>query len=258
MSQSRSATRMVISVVQWSGFGKLVLTQRSGRGRPGQVRRLVRNGVGRAQAPLPRPPRPRPCGHGRCRAARRARPRRRWPASAVKPTAWSIVSCGAGAAAAERDDGDADGARIDGRRRSPAAAAGSAGSTGAVGRWAPGVSRRSSGPPSAATMRAKMLRRAAGGDGGVDRRPPSSMLVGEAAEHQHLAAERHRHLVQARVAVACRSGSRRRSSPRRRCRRRWPSGSFMSVISAVVGRPAPLATRDEALGEVARPRRASP
>ena len=97
----------------------------------GAGRRRPRRGRGRSPAAGP--------------AGRRARP---GAATSVRPTAWSMASSSRRAAAAEVDDGEADGAHVD--AGDDAGALGRASTvTGAAGRCSSGRSRRSAGPPSA-------------------------------------------------------------------------------------------------------------
>ena len=122
----------------------------------------------------------------------------------------------AAAVAAEAGDDEADGARVDALRRSPAARAPPAVCTEAVG--SSGFSTKSLGPPSAATIAPK--RSAA--------LPSSSTLCTiwraplvvrrQLRLHERGGGERDGHLVQPRLARARRSGSRPTRAPRARCR----------------------------------------
>ena len=200
------------------------------------------------------------------RSRRRAGPRRppRPPHRSAACTSASGV-CAGDPIADTGEPGQAD-ARVDavvrrgcGRRRAPRPRARARGSrcaapsppgrrltsrvTGAAGRYASALDQRSAGPPSAATMRPNVSAaaplasaasmRAAALRGSLAR-PPSTSISAPSATH-----DRHEPGVAAR-AGQIRSSALRTSSALPAA---LASGSSMSVISATVGSPAPIATR---------------
>ena len=89
-------------------------------------------------------------------------------------------------------------------------------------------------------------------------RAPSSIVAARRPSSSISARERHRHLVEARLAPAPGEIVDRVGDLDARCRRRVASGSFMSVRSAVGRQAGAVGDVDDALGELARVRRASP
>ena len=172
--------------------------------------------------------------HGRWRAGGPVRPRRRGRARSVRPTAWSILSSGAAPAAAELD-----------RRRGRARACRSPATKPALRRQARSHDRRARQDARSGARRSRRARRAPP-PCARSARPPAprcqrllasrrrarAMSAREPPSTSISAAERQRHLVQPRVALLAGAGSRRLRAPRARCRRRVPSGWFMSVMSA--------------------------
>ena len=187
--------------------------------RIGRAGARVAETVGRAQAFAP--PRPnRRRGRARARAAVRARPRRRARRASVRPTEGSIAS-----EARARPPPSSTTARPTARTSTPVTIPPRSGhastTTPARGSTAAARARKSAGPPSAATIRSNRFRRLAGFE---RRRAAASRPPGPCPRGRPDARSSPPSASVTRGAArpgACRSGNRRRSAPRPRCRRRW-------------------------------------
>ena len=141
-------------------------------------------------------------GRGRAPAGGPGRPRRRSAAISREPDGRVDRVVLAPAVAAEAGDDEARRRGSPCRSRSRGAPARRGGSRRACGRCAPGLSSRSAGPPSAATMRGEAL----GGGAVVERACAAARAASSSAAQPRLdeqrGGQRERHLVQARLARA--------------------------------------------------------